>query len=367
MPCHLFKLRGYVFSLIAVLTVSLQAETFVSPLDERIAVMGRTVNTDDSILMAYPAITLRFNYAGAAPTILLSASNENCYFNLSCNGWQPVRIHLKQGDNEIVLPTGRAPDRGWEIELVRRTEAWMGTATFNGIKLPDDGQLLAAPELPERKILLLGDSATCGEFIERFPPENNDNAPEVINAGRSFGILLGKALDAQVHIVSYGGRGVMFDWAGRADTNNAPQYFPLAHPDDPTALWDHDSYQPDVVLIHLGITDFLTDPVEDDTYVAAYLDLLKDIRTAHPSAALVLAESVGLSNEPGTPRKLLRDQLRGCLDRVVATLNNAGDAKAMVAPLGYYPGTPTDPHPVAFQHEQIAEELLPSLRQATGW
>jgi hypothetical protein len=34
---------------------------------------------------------------------------------------------------------------------------------------------------------------------------------------------------------------------------------------------------------------------------------------------------------------------------------------------GFFPGTPTNGHLVAFQHEQIALDLLGPIREVTGW
>ena len=55
------------------------------------------------------------------------------------------------------------------------------------------------------------------------------------------------------------------------------------------------------------------------------------------------------------------------LEAVVARRRAAGDARIAVAPVGHFPGTPTNAHPVAFQHEQIALALLGPIRTLTGW
>ena len=160
--------------LVAVLTVDLAAQqapvgTLVSPADPRIAYMGRIELSDRKAEMGYPGITIRFVYAGAAPVLRMTGDSPNCYFNLSCNGWDPVVIKLNLGENEIALPTGVAPAGGWMIELVRRTESWMGTASFDGLVLPRGCGLLAPPPWPSRKLMFIGDSLTCGEYNERFP------------------------------------------------------------------------------------------------------------------------------------------------------------------------------------------------------
>jgi len=70
---------------------------------------------------------------------------------------------------------------------------------------------------------------------------------------------------------------------------------------------------------------------------------------------------------PGTPDRAKRDQLRRTLEAVAARRRAAGDLKVAVVPLHHYPGTAANAHPTAFQHEQIALEILPVLRALTGW
>jgi lysophospholipase L1-like esterase len=340
--------------------------TFVSVRDPRIAYMGRVAFVGDEAMMGFPGIVLRFVYRGPAPVLRLNAGSENCYFNLACNGWDPVVIHLSPGQNEIALPTGPAPAGGWLVELVRRTESWQGVASFRGLLLPPGCELLTPPPWPARKLMFIGDSITGGEYIERFPPENV-STPRAANAARSFGMLLGRWLKAQVHLVSYGGRGVMRDWQGRTDVPNAPQFFQRTLPDDADAHWTHANYVPDVVVISLGQNDFSKDLPDEATYTKAYDNLVGEIRAVYPRAALVLAEVSLFGDTPDTPDRAKRDQLRRVLVTVTARRRAGGDKRIVEAPVHYYPGTPGNAHLVAFQHEQVAQELLGPIRALTGW
>jgi lysophospholipase L1-like esterase len=342
------------------------SSTVIAASDPHIAYMGRVAQAGGEATLGFPGITLRFVYRGPAPTLRLRAGSPNCYFNLACNGWDPVMIHLNPGENEIALPTGPAPAAGWLIELVRRNEAWQGIATFQGLILPLGCELLPPPPWPERKLMFIGDSITGGEYLERFPPEN-DNTPRVANAARAFGMLLGRWLQAQVHLVSYGGRGVMRDWQGNTDGTNAPQFFQRTLPDDPAPRWDHASYVPDAIVVCLGQNDFSKDLPDEAVYAKAYDDFVGEIRAAYPQAALLLAEVSLFGDTPGTPDWTKRDQLRRVLEAVASRRRAAGDQRIVVAPVHYYPGTPTNAHIVAFQHEQIAQELLGPIKSLTGW
>src|ERR1700677_3355818 len=104
---------------LAALNVSAQ-QTAVAPDDPRIAYMGRVELSGQKAQMGFPGITIRFVFSGPAPVIRMTGDSPNCYFNLSCNGWDPVVIKLNAGENEIALPTGPAPRGGWVVELVRQ-------------------------------------------------------------------------------------------------------------------------------------------------------------------------------------------------------------------------------------------------------
>jgi lysophospholipase L1-like esterase len=340
--------------------------TSISARDPRIAYLGRVALAGDEARMGFPGITIRFVYSGPAPVIRLHAGSENSSFNLACNGWDPVVIHLAPGDNEIALPAGVAPAEGWLVELVRRNESWQDVSSFQGLRLPPGCELLTPPAWPARKLMIIGDSITSGEYVERFPPENL-NTPRTANAARSYGMLLARWLKAQVHLVSYGGRGVMRDWQGRTDLANAPQFFQRTLPDDPDSHWNHADYVPDVIVVSLGQNDFSKDLPDEAVYRKAYDDFVGEVRAAHPSAALVLAELSLFGEAPGTPDRAKRDQLCRVIEAVAARRRAAGDARIVAAPVGYYRGTPTNAHPVAFQHEQIALDLLGPIRAIAGW
>lgn len=333
--------------------------------DPRISYMGRVALSEASARMGFPGVTTRFVYRGSAPLLKMSAENAQCFFNLSCNGWDPVVIHLKPGVNQIALPTGKAPSSGWMIELVRRTESWMGVASFDGLELPSDCELIAPPRLPDRRLMFIGDSLTCGEYNERFPPED-DSTPRSTNAARSYGMLLARWFDAQVHLVAYGGRGITRDWSGKTDVNNVPAFFGRTLPDEPEPVWNHTLYAPDLIAINIG-TDFDAGRPDEAEFINAYAAFVEQVRLAYPRAHLLLCESGFQSDGSDGRERVSRDQLLRTMEAVVERQNRVGDRRIEIVHTGFHPGTPTDTHPVAFQHEQIALDFIGPIRDATGW
>ncbi len=345
------------------------APTPLSPRDARIQYVGRFAFAGEGeARLGFPGVTIRFAYRGPAPTLLFGATSPHCAFNLAVNGWEPVVIRLPEGRSELPLPSGPAPEGGWLVELVRRNENWQGIASFHGLALPEGCELLPPPALPERRLLFIGDSITCGEAIDRFPPEL-DNTPRMANAPRSYGMLLGRALGAQVHLVSCGGRGVMRNWKGEgADRDaTAPQFFQRALPDEAAAAWDHSRYAPDAIVVCLGQNDLSSGWIDEAVFTAAFSSFFGDLRRAHPGAAVLFTESPMRSEDPSTEDGKKREFQRRCLRTVIEAAHAGGDRRVAFAPLHQHPGTPTNAHPVAFQHEQMAAELIGPLRALVGW
>lgn len=338
------------------------AQSVVKADDPRVAYMGRYEAEGPRAVMGFPGVTVRFAFTGPAPTVRMTGDSPTCYFNLSVNGWDPVIVKLEKGPNRIALPTGPAPAGGWVVELVRRTESWMGTASFDGLELPAGCRLIPPPAWPQRKLMFIGDSLTCGEYDERFPMEN-DSTPRSTNAARSYAMLLARWLGAQVHLVAYGGRGLTRDWSGKVDVNTVPVCFERALPDKPGSTWDPQRYVPDVVVINDG-TDFDGGPIDLDALTQAFTTFVTRVRTAYPRAFILLSESGFQSDgSDGSPRTS-RDRLLKVLNTVVMRL---GDPRIRVVHTGFFPGTPSNTHLVAFQQEQIALDLLQPIKEAAGW
>jgi hypothetical protein len=339
--------------------------TLVSANDATIHYSGRCAWKDGSMRMGYPGVSLRFAFRGKAPSIQLQADSVDCYFNLSCNGWEPVTLRLNPGLNTIDLPIGTAPETGWWIELTRRTESWMGEAAFAGVLLPEGCELLPPPPYPDRRLLVIGDSITCGEYVEKFPPEF-DPTQRSTNAARSYAMILGKWLGAQTHLIAYGGKGYLREWSGSDKAPLIPACFERALPDDPASQWDHSSYQPDVVILNVG-TDYDVGMPDPAAMQEVMHRLLCRIREVHAEAWIVLVESGYHSDGSDGQSTLVRQAHLELMQWLVDKRKGEGDLKLALQNSGFHRGTPQDTHLVAFQQEQIAMDLLPLIRDLTNW
>ncbi len=334
--------------------------------DAKIAVMGRVDGSIPGRLrVGYPGVTFRIRFDGPTLAMRASASTPNSFISVFVDSSEPRIVRLTAGENEVVLAEGLAAGEH-TVEVVHRTETWVGIVTVLGFRLGAGGSLLTPQPWPSRRMLFIGDSVTCGEAVERAPDWKKDR-PASWNAYRSYGMILGRIFDAQVHLVCYGGRGLVRDWQGRRDVLNAPQFFDLAVPEEKSAAaWDHAAYVPDVVVVSLGTNDFslgIGDFPEREEWVNSYVRFVRAIRTRYPQAHIFLTEGA-IVNDIADPTRPQKSILSGYIKETAARL---GDPRVHVFSSRHYTGDDSDAHPTGAQHAAMARDIEPIIRAAVGW
>ncbi|MET0556702.1 MAG: VWA domain-containing protein [Vicinamibacteria bacterium] len=340
-----------------------EAPPLVPADDRRVRVTGRADRPGGGrVRIGYPGVAVQLRFEGASLAMRADAAAPNVYFDVSVDGGAPRVVRLPEGAADVVLAQGLPPG-AHAVELVHRNETWQGVVALVGFRTEPGGGLLEPDARPSRRLLFIGDSVTCGENVDRAPDACRKDASHWSAAG-SYGLRLARALGAEAHLVCHGGRGLTRDWQGRTDVPNAPRFFELAVPEEGGAAWDHAAYAPDVVVVSLGTNDFsaAAGPLpRREEWVSAYVAFVRQVRTRHPSAGIVLTEGAIVTDDAARPA---RSVLAACLDDVVRRL---GDVRVVHAPTAPHPGDAGDAHPTADQHAEMARELEPSVRALAGW
>jgi hypothetical protein len=337
----------------------------ILPSDPAVAVMGRVAHAQAGRLrIGYPGVTLRLRFESPTLALRVACDTPDTHIGVALDGAPERPIRLQRGENDVILAQGLAASPH-EVDVVHRTETWQGILTVDAILLAPGGRLLTPTPWPERRLLVIGDSVTCGEAIDREPGSSKD--PSWWNPSSSYGMLLARALGAQCHLVCFGGRGLVRDWRGKRDVLNAPQFFDLAIPEELDApKWDHAAYVPDAVVVSLGTNDFslsIGDFPEREDFVSAYVLFASAIRARYPAAHVFLTDGAIVSDD-GDPKRPQRTALREHLAEVVRRLD---DPRVRFVAGRQYPGDAQDAHPTREQHAAMARDLEPVLRPALGW
>jgi lysophospholipase L1-like esterase len=329
-----------------------------------VRIEGRTAaGRDGGVRLGFPGVTLHLRFRGTALSMRVEASSDQVYFDVLVDRLPPVVLQVRQGSGNYPLLPPDADNREHLIAIVRRSESWQGTCEIAGFRPGPGGTLLTPPPASDRRLLFIGDSITCGEYIEYRPDNPIGTDSHTTNARLTYAMTLARRFGAECMLVSAGGRGIIRDWQGIRATNNAPQFYELALPDDPTMRWDPKAYVPDAIGICLGTNDFNQGIPDQNEFVNAGVEFLRKIRRDAPQAWIFLLGSPILTDAPdgGVPK---RSALRGYLHEIIA---HTGDKRIVFAPVSHYPGVPHNGHPTAAENAAMADEVGPLFRRALGW
>ncbi len=311
---------------------------------------------------AYPGTGLRLRFQGSSLAFDLSSDSDKSALTVVIDHGAPALQLLQKGDQTLVITRG-LEEGPHTVGVYKRTETWQGIVTLLGIELPQEGTLLSTSPLPTRKLMFVGDSVTCGAGVENTPTCTSDPEHPASDAYHSYGMELGRRLDAQTHLVCYGGRGLDRDYRGLGVADNvlnAPQFLDLSIPADDAANrapWDWSKWAPDGIVVSLGTNDFNLQknrPLDGEAFIGDYAHFLMTLRSHYPNASIFVTEGA-IVTDP-----LLRRYVRDAVSRT-------NDAKVQWVKANHYPGNGCDGHPTRAQHQQIADDLEPVLRKALAW
>lgn len=183
------------------------------------------------------------------------------------------------------------------VRVVKRSES---IDSLTGLsKLVTDGYFMDVDPLKDRKIEVIAASSSAG-FGNLAASSGEAKTTQNSDGLRAYAYLAARMLDAEINIFSASGWPlVKGPWT--AD-NNIPKAYEYVNVYS-TVSWDHEQYEPDVVIINLGTNDWsyiTTLPTADRTqailnFESAYVDFIGRIHEIHPDAIIVVV--YGLMNE----------------------------------------------------------------------
>lgn len=322
--------------------------------DSHVAAMGRLEKTsDNSARFGYPGVSFFVAFEGKELNLTARSSGDQSHLEVRVDNQAPQVLKLSSAPAIINLVKSDTTSKH-QVVIVHRGETWHGLVTLQS--LSTDGKFLPAPILPKRKILVLGDSVTCGEAVERIADGKKNSS--WWNPSLSYGMLTAKALNAQVQLVCMGGHGLIRSWDGKTNELNLPDYYELTIADQSNpAKWDQTQYQPDLIVSAIGTNDFSKGIPDRETYINAYVKLLLKLLADHKHAQIVLTEGAILN---GDSKAALTDYLHEAIKRTA-------DTRVHYAASNYYPGDKTDAHPTKEQHAAMAKDLTAEVKKVMKW
>ncbi len=345
-------------SLIAILSTLLISSAYaesINATDNRINVMGRTQQNDDgSVRFAYPGVSFLMNTDAKSLSMSASSNSGKAWLDIIVDDGDPKVIQIGQQAQRYELFRFEKAGQH-KVRIINRTETWQAVTTISSFELTD-GNILAAPSLPKRKMLVLGDSVTCAEMIDRVAGEKPD--PRWNNARESYGMLTAQAVNAQVHLVCMGGRGLVRSWNGKTVEHNLPDFYQFSIPDDKDPVqWNHAHYDPDLIVSAIGTNDFSPGIPDRESYINTYVKLVLTLLANHKHAQIVLTDGAILNG----------DKKAALIDYIAETVKRVDNKRVHIATSTNYPGDKTDAHPTKEQHAAMSKDLIPQIKKVMKW
>jgi lysophospholipase L1-like esterase len=317
--------------------------------------MGRTqTHADGSLTFAYPGVAFTAQVHAQALSFTASSSQGNSWLDIQVDDGPSRAVRVMQNEQAIEV-FHHQRSGAHRVVITHRTEPWIGAVTLKHWTLKN-GTFQAAPVLPPRKIMVLGDSITCGEATERVAGEAKHSG--WWNGRNSYGFLTAHALNAQVHLICAGGRGLTRSWNGKNDEAKLADFYRYTLGDANHSLfWNSPQYSPDVIIVAIGTNDFSPGIPTPAHFINRYINFLHTLRADYPAAQILITEGPMLQGQAKTT-------LVDFLQQICKQLN---DEKIMYYASIHAGGDAQDAHPTLAQHQQMAAALTAYIRTLMHW
>lgn len=259
-----------------------------------------------------------------------------------------TRVRLKTA-RDTIWAIAKFPKKVHTITIYKNTEANIGYIELLGFL---SKQLQKPKDKPKLKIECIGNSITCGTGSDISEiPCGKGFWHDQHNAYLSYGALVARNLDAQFHLSSVSGIGLMRSCCNLKIT--MPQMFDKINLYDGDKAWDFKNYQPDVVTICLGQNDGIVDSASFSNH---YFNFIQYLRKVYPNAQFICMSS------PMAHSELFNFQ-KSNIQALVKKINQLGDNKVSCYFFSKQYNLGCDGHPSIEEHQMIADELLQFIQK----
>lgn len=331
--------------------------------DANITYVGRvSLANPEAPCFTFPGVQVRFGFTGTS--LRMIAKPMSGFFMASVDG-EPARKVVLDTETDSIAVLADSLCRGeHQLMLMYVTEGYERRAEIRGFILDPRCRITPCAPLPERRMEFIGNSITCGYGVES-DVASDPFKDSTCNHYLTYAAETARRLEAIHQTVARSGIGVYrcYDGPRMGDSINMNTEYAHTLLYDPAECWDFSRFTPQVVCINLGTNDTSTSGAEPSLLRKGYVDLLAKVRGAYPEAKIVFLCGSMMHDEALALAS-------ATMDDVVAEANANGDKEVYrfdFTPQDGSLGYGASWHPSRRQHQKMADELTPFLRNLMNW
>lgn len=319
---------------------------------QNVRILGRSeIEPGGGFSIQWPASGFETTFEGTMLEATIYDWGSN-WLNVEIDG-VVSKLALDEGSQTYALFRGA---RGKHtVRVTRRTGTDVGVTTFETIK--SDGRLQPT-KAPERRILVIGDSFASGHGVEGAD-QSCSYTHGTQNADLAFPAVLARSFEADVHVVAADGRGLIRNYSGDQPAMNVVAWQTLAEVE---TAWAALAYQPQVVVVNLGTSDF-TESDPGAPFEDAYVLMLRRLRQAYPDALIVGSIGGSLWGKRYAAAKTATSD-------AIGLVSQEGDKNVRFVEFTLTAGPGRygcDFHPGKRAQTEMATELAYEIEKSIGW
>lgn len=309
-------------------------------------------STSGQAKFTWPGSAIEFRFEGTKAAINI-ASQMQVRFVVSVDGAANNNLWVESGSHTYSLASNLASGIH-TLRLTRVNESTAGVTSF--VSDPQvDGKLLTPPPVPQKRLLVIGDSITAGYGVEGVNA-NCHYTLDTSNQQLTYAALAANALGADLHAIAWSGIGAWRSYGEKTPANpTILTRYTRTLADDATSLWNPAQYTPNAILINIGTNDYWDGAVTDE-YRLALANLIAKVQSDYAGKPIYLIVSPMLTNKIHESQK-----------QVLTTL---ASAKIKVLDLGQNDGSESfgcDYHPNGITHARLGKVLEKTLKIDLNW
>lgn len=321
-----------------------------------IHVLGRADVRADALALDWTCSGVFFRFRGKKLAFRFDAPalNQSLYLQIRLDGrWTRACIAA----DSTVAEVEATEDGEHRVSCVRINEVLDGVPlVLRDITVDGEAPaLLPKPALPDRRMLFIGDSITCGYGLLTRGEGNGFKTVEQDGA-HTYAALTADHFGAEAHFICISGRGIVRN-CDNVPAPLIPQFFEQTTVSNP-APWDHTAYVPDIIVVNAGTNDTAgeADPVDPAVFAGGAAAFARRLRELYPTATLLWVYG------------MMGDPLHEPLSKALSAMN---DDKVHYLPLqsvwGFENERGASCHPNQRAHRRCAGVVIDKVSELTGW